>query len=143
MRPYYNDVKLLISNKDSIEAYQQPYLDLVTIEDNHLCYDSSHPIQKNSKLNISNNDHNRYQRIVDYEHLSFVHFPIEDCNVVQDNYVLQLAQKLVYDIGTKGDVCYVHCWGGHGRTGTVVCLMLHLMYGVSKSIPGTRINIYM
>lgn len=133
LRPYYNDVKLLISNKDSIEAYQQPYLDLVTIEDNHLCYDSSHPIQKNSKLNISNNDHNRYQRIVDYEHLSFVHFPIEDCNVVQDNYVLQLAQKLVYDIGTKGDVCYVHCWGGHGRTGTVVCLMLHLMYGLSAS----------
>ena len=23
---------------------------------------------------------------------------------------------------------YLHCWGGHGRTGTIVCLMLHLMY---------------
>ena len=26
---------------------------------------------------------------------------------------------------------YLHCWGGHGRTGTVVCIMLHLMYGLS------------
>ena len=22
----------------------------------------------------------------------------------------------------------MHCWGGHGRTGVIVCIMLHLMY---------------
>ena len=28
---------------------------------------------------------------------------------------------------------YLHCWGGHGRTGTLVCIMLHLMYGLSAT----------
>ena len=27
-----------------------------------------------------------------------------------------------------GSRLYVHCWGGHGRTGTVVCILLHLIY---------------
>ena len=27
---------------------------------------------------------------------------------------------------------YLHCWGGHGRTGTIVCIMLHMMYGLSS-----------
>jgi protein tyrosine phosphatase len=44
--------------------------------------------------------------------------------------VVALAQKLVRDIA-EGQVIYLHCWGGHGRTGTVVCIMLHLLYGVS------------
>ena len=30
-----------------------------------------------------------------------------------------------------GSRLYVHCWGGHGRTGTVVCILLHLIYNLS------------
>lgn len=67
--------------------------------------------------------------IVDEERLSFVHFPIRDCDVADDGRVLELAKSLVQAI-SEGEVLYVHCWGGHGRTGTVVCIMLHLMYGV-------------
>ena len=26
---------------------------------------------------------------------------------------------------------YVHCWGGHGRTGTLVATMLGRLYGLS------------
>lgn len=63
---------------------------------------------------------------------SFVHFPIKDCSVTDDTRVLQLALKLVDDI-YKGDIIYMHCWGGHGRTGTLVSIMLHLMYGVSET----------
>ncbi|CAN0129342.1 unnamed protein product, partial [Hapterophycus canaliculatus] len=44
--------------------------------------------------------------------------------------VLQLAGKLATRLA-RGEVMYLHCWGGHGRTGTVVCIMLHLMYGCS------------
>lgn len=44
--------------------------------------------------------------------------------------VLHLACKLVQRLA-KGEVLYLHCWGGHGRTGTVVSIMLHLMYGLS------------
>lgn len=68
--------------------------------------------------------------IVDIQNLSFDHLPIVDCGVTDDDRVLQLCRKLVLDI-TKGEVIYLHCWGGHGRTGTVVSIMLHLMYGVS------------
>lgn len=69
--------------------------------------------------------------IVDIQNLSFDHLPIVDCGVTDDERVLQLCRKLVLDI-TKGEVIYLHCWGGHGRTGTVVSIMLHLMYGVSQ-----------
>lgn len=44
--------------------------------------------------------------------------------------MLQLAAKLAARLA-RGEVMYLHCWGGHGRTGTVVCIMLHLMYGLS------------
>lgn len=33
----------------------------------------------------------------------------------------------------RGEVIYLHCWGGHGRTGSVVCIMEHLMYGLSAT----------
>jgi len=70
--------------------------------------------------------------IVSPEKLSFVHFPIKDCGVSDDDSVLELAKKLVQAIA-HGDIIYMHCWGGHGRTGTVVCIMLHLMYGLTAT----------
>lgn len=69
-------------------------------------------------------------KIVDSARLSFDHCPIIDCGVTDDSKVLALAQKLTKDI-SEGEVIYLHCWGGHGRTGTVVCIMLYLLYGVS------------
>jgi protein-tyrosine phosphatase len=68
--------------------------------------------------------------IVDEVNLTFIHFPIRDCGVTDDGRVLELARNLVQCI-SQGEVIYLHCWGGHGRTGTLVCIMLHLMYGVS------------
>lgn len=67
--------------------------------------------------------------IVSADRLSFDHCPIIDCGVTDDSKVLALAQKLTQDI-SEGEVIYLHCWGGHGRTGTVVCIMLYLLYGV-------------
>jgi hypothetical protein len=72
----------------------------------------------------------RSHKIVTPDKLSFDHCPIVDCGVTDDSKVLALAQKLVKDI-SEGEVIYLHCWGGHGRTGTVVCIMLYLLYGVS------------
>lgn len=65
--------------------------------------------------------------ITDEEKVGFVHCPIVDCGIISDQRILQLAQ-LVVDCLLKGDCIYLHCWGGHGRTGTVVCLVLHLLY---------------
>ena len=62
--------------------------------------------------------------------LHFVHFPIIDCDIAEDDSVYRLAVDLVKRV-SRGEVLYLHCWGGHGRTGSVVCIMLHLMYGLS------------
>lgn len=68
--------------------------------------------------------------IVSEQKLAFTHFPIRDCSVTDDDRVLELARSLVRSIA-EGHVIYLHCWGGHGRTGTLVCIMLHLMYGLN------------
>lgn len=64
------------------------------------------------------------------EGLEFVFFPIVDCAIANDSSVLQLAQDLCGRL-MRGETMYVHCWGGHGRTGTVVSIMLGLLYGLA------------
>jgi len=66
----------------------------------------------------------------DVVEVTFDHCPIKDCSTVADEIVFDLAKKLV-DAIRNGDVIYLHCWGGHGRTGVMVCLILHLMYGLT------------
>jgi protein-tyrosine phosphatase len=66
----------------------------------------------------------------DVVEVTFDHCPIKDCSIVADEIVFDLAKKLV-DAIRNGDVIYLHCWGGHGRTGVMVCLILHLMYGLT------------
>lgn len=63
--------------------------------------------------------------------VSFVHFPIKDCGITDDDRVIDLSRSLVKALA-QGDIIYLHCWGGHGRTGTIVSIMLHLMYNVRK-----------
>ncbi len=71
------------------------------------------------------------KNVVSEDRLKFVHFPIKDCDVTDDISVIKLALELVRSI-TEGNIIYMHCWGGHGRTGTLVSIMLHIMYGVSN-----------
>jgi hypothetical protein len=56
--------------------------------------------------------------------------PIVDCGVVEDTLMEALIETLLKDIG-DGRVLYVHCWGGHGRAGTVVSLLLGRLYHLS------------
>jgi protein-tyrosine phosphatase len=90
-------------------------------------FEDAKVIVKNKAMFKSLADHSN---VVDLEALDFVHFPIKDCSITDDAAVLRLAQSLVARLH-RGERLYVHCWGGHGRTGTVICIMLHLMYGVS------------
>jgi len=73
--------------------------------------------------------------IIDAESLStrpikWVQMPIVDCGVVEDTLMEALIETLLKDIG-DGRVLYVHCWGGHGRAGTVVSLLLGRLYHLS------------
>lgn len=83
-------------------------------------------IVKNKQSFSSLSGHN----IVQESDLTFEHCPIVDCGITDDSKVLELSKKLVDEI-SRGQVIYLHCWGGHGRTGTIVSIMLHLMYGLS------------
>jgi protein tyrosine phosphatase len=44
--------------------------------------------------------------------------------------VRRLANMCVQRV-LAGDKLYIHCWGGHGRTGTLVALMLSRLYNLS------------
>ena len=60
----------------------------------------------------------------------FLSLAIRDGHVTGDADVLELCQRL---IGLLRDdhILYVHCWGGHGRTGTVIAIIIGLLYGWS------------
>ena len=46
--------------------------------------------------------------------------------------MLQLAKDLVQRL-LDGENLYVHCWGGHGRTGTVISVMLGIIYDLNAT----------
>lgn len=60
--------------------------------------------------------------------LQFLHFPIPDQYVVEDEKVLALVEELLVRFHA-GEVMYIHCWGGHGRTGTIVACLLARLHG--------------
>jgi hypothetical protein len=64
--------------------------------------------------------------------IKFDHFPIEDLKTTTDEKTLEAAKTVVAAL-ENGETVYLHCWGGHGRTGIIVCLVLHLMYDLTAT----------
>lgn len=62
--------------------------------------------------------------------LEFLHCPIPDAGVT-DYEALSTAVAVVIKKLQEGRTVYVHCWGGHGRTGTLLCALLTKAYGLS------------
>jgi len=75
------------------------------------------------------------------DNLSFIHVPIADCDVTSDSIVSQVAEELCWKL-LAGDVLYIHCWGGHGRTGTFVAVILGMLYKLSKVEALKRTQLY-
>ncbi|UJR24004.1 hypothetical protein I4U23_026969 [Adineta vaga] len=64
--------------------------------------------------------------------LEFISFPIRDQSVHQDNQrVLEFCLELC-DRVKKGQVVLVHCWGGHGRTGTIISIMIGILFNLKS-----------
>ena len=61
------------------------------------------------------------------ETVKWTHCPIPDMDIGEDAVIKETALKLA-DAIRGGDVIYLHCWGGHGRTGTLVCIILCILY---------------
>uniref|UniRef100_A0A7S1NFZ0 Tyrosine specific protein phosphatases domain-containing protein n=1 Tax=Eutreptiella gymnastica TaxID=73025 RepID=A0A7S1NFZ0_9EUGL len=60
----------------------------------------------------------------------FMHCPIEDFGVLSDSSLMALVGELQKQILTGDHVLYVHCMGGHGRTGTVLANLIMALDGV-------------
>lgn len=62
--------------------------------------------------------------------LEFLHLPMPDGGVTEDE-KLRTALGVIVEKIQKGRILYVHCWGGHGRTGTLICGLLVAYYGLT------------
>lgn len=60
----------------------------------------------------------------------FINEPIEDMNITTDVKVRTLCENIVKKI-YDGEKVYVHCKGGHGRTGTIAAIVLYMLYKLS------------
>lgn len=62
--------------------------------------------------------------------LEFWHCPIPD-NHITSNEALEACLATIVEKLLEGRQVYVHCWGGHGRTGSVLCALLVRIYGLT------------
>ncbi len=60
----------------------------------------------------------------------FLEHHIVDRQVTSDAQLAALVQLVLRRLAEPGEVVYVHCKGGHGRTGTLVSVLLGLIYGL-------------
>jgi len=75
--------------------------------------------------------------------LQFLHLPIRDLQCTIDEDCLDMALYLSHLLLTSPtSTLYVHCWGGHGRTGIIIALMLGLLYDMSADDALSRTQIY-
>lgn len=65
------------------------------------------------------------------KNIYYINEPIQDMNITTDEKIMSLCQNIIHQIKVKGKKIYVHCAGGHGRTGTVVGCLLYLLYNLS------------
>ncbi|CAF1026462.1 unnamed protein product [Rotaria sp. Silwood1] len=64
--------------------------------------------------------------------IEFISFPIRDQSVHQDDqHVLDFCLGLGDRI-KQGQVVLVHCWGGHGRTGTIISIVIGILFNLNS-----------
>ncbi len=57
-----------------------------------------------------------------------VWYPIPDGGIGLDHDIIQIVQGIVEYL-RQGKLCYMACWGGHGRSGTIAILVLVAYFG--------------
>ena len=75
---------------------------------------------------ISKKDYKRLARKVG---IGVMFKPIADGDITTDRRAFSIARMIVKTLKT-GDVVYLHCWGGHGRAGTIGAMILGLWYRI-------------
>lgn len=73
--------------------------------------------------------------------IKFVEQPIPDQEVTDDGLIQDLVARLLERMA-NGEILYVHCRGGHGRTGTICALLLAGLYNLDAPEAMARIQFY-
>ena len=73
--------------------------------------------------------HETHNPKITQQKIDFLHLPIIDGNVTTDSALNRLAEDCMERV-LRGERLYVHCWGGHGRTGTLIAVMLGRLWGL-------------
>jgi len=63
----------------------------------------------------------------------FVEFPIPDQFVAPTDKVFDFIEQLCVLLNA-GENLYIHCWGGHGRTGTIIGCLIGRLYPISAQL---------
>jgi len=73
--------------------------------------------------------------------MKFLEQPIPDQEVTEDVLIEDMIDRLL-DLLAQGQVLYVHCRGGHGRTGTICALLLGRLYDLKAPEALARVQLY-
>jgi protein-tyrosine phosphatase len=92
-------------------------------------------------VNLQEPDETNHEgfRFHDYSDLIEVkRFPIRDASIPDDTMTTQIVSYLLERF-LGGRPTYLHCWGGHGRTGTIVgCLLRQFGMGYLDALDHIR-----
>ena len=61
-----------------------------------------------------------------------LNFPIEDYGTTSNEEAFEYCKQIQDLLGNPDVVVYLHCWGGHGRCGTIVSILLAMIFGLSS-----------
>jgi len=75
----------------------------------------------------SSSEYISYANVLDKD--NFIHVPIKDMKTTGDDIIQKLCEDLKQRI-INGDKIFLHCAGGHGRTGVVLIILLYMLYNL-------------
>ena len=65
--------------------------------------------------------------------LRFLHCPIRDLRSLWDNKMWEFIEVLGRNLEVYHRNLYIHCFGGHGRTGLIVVNLLQYLFGIDRN----------
>ena len=78
-----------------------------------------------TKQEISSKTNYKYQSDLP-SHIQYIHFQIKDMYIQSDENTLHLVDNII--MLSKDHKIYIHCKGGHGRTGVIAGLIVHKLH---------------
>ncbi|CAF1074220.1 unnamed protein product [Rotaria sordida] len=67
--------------------------------------------------------------IQDGRNIEFLSFPIPDQYVCRDDQkVFEFSLNLLERLKNNHQKILIHCWGGHGRTGTIISILIGMLF---------------